>query len=356
MAKVAAQLTICQRTPAWVIPRHDSNISKLQQAVFTYVPPVRNRARAEAMDFRESFHSAVTQSDSAYADLMRNMNHNLLRSQLPDRPDLWEKLSPKYHPGCKRTVISDDYYAALSQKNVKLETSKIERFTADGIKFEGEDSSAKFDLIVLATGFDTFSFLSPIKITGRNGKSLEQIWDQAAYAYRGVTVPDLPNFGMLYGPNTNLSHNSLILVIEAQTKYISVLIDRVLQARRSGKSLALCPLEEKTLSYWHELQLALQKTSFADPNCNSWWKRDDGIITNNWAGTAIDYQKNLSSVDWADYYAFGSSGEDIDELGRDGKVTKIHRVVEETKLSRTMLSVLSVALAGLVMQSILWRI
>ncbi len=306
------------------------------------------------MDFRESFHSAVTNSDSIYADMMRTMNHNLLRQQLPDRPDLWEKLSPQYHPGCKRTVISDDYYPALVQKNVKLETSRIERITSDGIQFAGHDSAEEFDLIVLATGFDTISFLSPIKITGRNGKPIEEIWDQAPYAYKGVTVPDLPNFGVLYGPNTNLSHNSLILVIEAQTKYISVLIDKVLQARRKGQSLALCPLEEKTLGYWHDLQLALQKTSFSDPNCNSWWKRADGIITNNWVGTAIDYQNNLSVVEWSDYYVFGSSGGDIDVLGRNDKVTKIRRVVEETWLSRTALGAIVVAFA-LSVQALAWR-
>ena len=308
------------------------------------------------MDVRESFHSAVTQSDSAYADLMRSMNHTLLREQLPDRPDLWEKLSPKYHPGCKRTVISDDYYPALLRKNVKLETDRIERFSADGIKFMGHDSADKFDLIVLATGFDTFSFLSPLKITGRNGKSLEEIWSKATYAYKGVTVPDLPNFGMLYGPNTNLSHNSLILVIEAQTKYMSVLIDRVLQSRRKGQSLALCPSEEKTMNYWHDLQLALQKTSFADPNCNSWWKREDGIVTNNWAGTAVDYQKTLSTVNWSDYHAFGSAALEVDLLGSGGKVTKIRRVTEETKLSRTALSVFTVGVVGLLVQSMLWRL
>ncbi|EXJ75499.1 uncharacterized protein A1O5_00005 [Cladophialophora psammophila CBS 110553] len=355
VAKLASQLTICQRTPAWVIPRHDKKISDWMQMLFAYFPPARWRVRAEAMDFRESFHSAVTQSDSAYANLMRSMNYNLLREQLPNRPDLWEKLSPNYHPGCKRTVISDDYYPTLLRKNVKLETHKIVRFTTDGIRFEGHDSAEKFDLIVLATGFDTFSFLSPIKITGRNGRPLEEIWAKAAYAYKGVTAPDLPNFGMLYGPNTNLSHNSLILVIEAQTKYISELVNKILQARRKGEELALCPSEEKTLRYWHDLQMALQKTSFADPNCNSWWKRADGIITNNWAGTAIDYQKNLATVKWADYHAFGLAGIEVDTFATGGEVTKIRRVVEETRLSRTVLGVFVVGVVGLIVQGIAWR-
>lgn len=321
--------------------------------MYRYLPPVRWRGRAEAMDFRESFHSAVTQATSPYAELMRNMNYQLLREQLPDRPDLWEKLSPNYSPGCKRTVISDDYYPTLARKNVKLETDEIERFTAGGIQFAGHDSPDKFDLIVLATGFDTLSFLSPIKITGRNGRPLEEIWSQAAHAYKGVTVPDLPNFGMLYGPNTNLSHNSLILVIEAQTRYISVLIDNVLQARRRGQSLALCPSVERTLSYCHDVQLALQKTSFSDPNCTSWWRREDGIITNNWAGTAIDYQKNLATFDWADYNAYGSAGHEIDTIRRYGRATKIGRVVEETRLSRPALGILALGMAGLLVHGIL---
>lgn len=302
------------------------------------------------MDLRESFHSAVTKSDSDYANLMRSMNYNLLRDQLPDRPDLWEKLSPNYSPGCKRTVISDDYYPIFKRKNVKLESDRIERLTSDGIKFIGHDSSDQFDLIVLATGFDTFSFLSPIQITGRNGRPLGDIWSNAAHAYKGVTVPDLPNFGILYGPNTNLSHNSLILVIEAQAKYVSVLIDKVLQARRRGQTLALCPSEEKTMKYCRELQAALQKTSFSDPNCNSWWKRTDGMITNNWAGTAIDYQRNLSAVEWADYDAFGSASYQI----LTGKVTKICRVVEETRWSRTALGVFALGSLGLLIQGIMW--
>ncbi|KAJ9635576.1 hypothetical protein H2204_005750 [Knufia peltigerae] len=353
VAKVAAQVTICQRTPAWVIPRHDSKISSSTRLLYTYFPPARWRGRAEAMDLRETFHAAVTDADSSNADHMRHLNYNLIREQLADRPDLWDKVTPKYHPGCKRTVISDDYYLTLTRPNVHLETGPIECFTSSGIKFVNHDTANEFDLIVLATGFDTFGFLSPIKITGRNNRPLEDVWSKASHAYKGVTVPDLPNFGLLYGPNTNLSHNSLILVIEAQTRYLSVLIDKVLQARRRGETLALCPSEERTVSYCHELQLALQQTSFADPACTSWWRREDGIITNNWSGTAVDYQKNLSSIDWADYDAYGSAGYDIEVLKSTNKVTKIGRVVEETRLSRTALGVVLLGAVGLMVQGVL---
>ncbi len=347
VAKVASQVTVCQRTPAWVIPRHDSHIPEWKKLLYTCLPPARWRERAEAMDLRESFHSAVTKADSPYADHMRALNHALMRAQLPNRPDLWEKLSPNYSPGCKRTVISDDYYPALARKNVRLETGRIERFTSQGIKFAERDSEDHFDLVVLATGFDSLSFLSPMRISGRNGRPLQEVWASAPHAYKGVTVPDIPNFAMLYGPNTNLSHNSLILVIEAQTKYISALIEKVIQARRRGQCLALVPSEAQTMSYCHDLQLALQKTSFADPNCTSWWRREDGTITNNWAGTAVEYQENLAKIDWADYLAFGSASEEIDRMAKNRQVTKISRVVEETRLSRTALSIFTVSI-GLV--------
>jgi hypothetical protein len=276
------------------------------------------------------------------------LNAMLLKTQLPDRLDLQEKLTPDYSPGCKRTVISDDYYPALARRNVRLETGGIQKFTTDGIKFEGRESADEYDLIVLATGFDTFSFLSPVKITGRNGRSLQDIWAHAPHAYKGVCVPDLPNFGMLYGPNTNLSHNSLILVIEAQARYLSAVIDKVLQARRRNQSLALYPREEATMSYWRRLQAALQKTSFSDPNCNSWWKRDDGVITNNWSGTAVDYQEILATVEWADYHAVGSAS-----LGLDmSQATKIGRIKEETSLSRTTLSVIVIGTVGLLLHGL----
>jgi len=154
VAKIAKHLTVVQRSPAWVIPRHDQEIPAWKRTMLKWVPPIRWRYRAEAMDLRESFFLAVTQADSPYAQHMREMNHKLMRDQLPNQPEMWEKLTPKYSPGCKRSVISDDYYPALGRDNVHLETSKIERITPKGIKFEGKPEE-EFDLIITCTGFET---------------------------------------------------------------------------------------------------------------------------------------------------------------------------------------------------------
>lgn len=155
------------------------------------------------MDYREDFHDAIFDNDSEYANRLRGWGNALRKAQLADHPELWDKLTPNYAPGCKRVIISDDYYPALTRDNVSLETRPITRITERGIEVEGDDEQ-EYDLIILATGFKTVEFMYPIKVYGANGRSLEDIWKDGARAYRGVTVEDLPNFGMFYGPNTNL--------------------------------------------------------------------------------------------------------------------------------------------------------
>lgn len=155
------------------------------------------------MDFRESFHSAIFDGNSDFAQQIRTWCTEMMQAQLAHKPELWNTLTPNYSPGCKRVIISDDYYPALGRDNVELETGPITRITEKGIEIEGKGEQ-EYDLIVLATGFQTVDFMYPIQIYGANGRSLGDIWKNGAMAYLGMTVEDLPNFGMFYGPNTNL--------------------------------------------------------------------------------------------------------------------------------------------------------
>lgn len=203
IAPTASHLTVFQRTPNWVIPRGDAPVSALQQALLTYFPPLRWRKRALQMDFRESFHDAIFDNNSDFAQLVRDATTATLKSQLPNNPELWDALTPNYAPGCKRVILTDDYYPALARENVDLETRHINRITENGIKVDG-GGEQEYDLIVLATGFKTVDFMAPIQIYGANGRPLGDIWKNGPRAYYGVTVEALPNFGMFYGPNTNL--------------------------------------------------------------------------------------------------------------------------------------------------------
>jgi cation diffusion facilitator CzcD-associated flavoprotein CzcO len=154
----------------------------------------------QLMDFRESFYDAVIDGDHPFADELRRQSKEQMESQLPDRPDLWEKLTPKYNPGCKRVIISDDYYPTLALPHVSLETRPIHRIGSNSVSVIGEDGQpdvveADYDLLVCATGFKTTEFLHPIELTGRNGRKLSEVWHKGAQAYNGTCVEDMPNFG-----------------------------------------------------------------------------------------------------------------------------------------------------------------
>jgi cation diffusion facilitator CzcD-associated flavoprotein CzcO len=330
IAKVASQLTVHQRTPNWITPRGDVPVSSLKRAIFKYVPPVRWRHRAEIMDFQESFHPAITDAESPFAHMLKDMSKAMMKAQLPDKPDLWDKLTPDYPPGCKRVIASDDYFPVFNQEIVSLETRPISKITEKGIEVDGEET--EYDLIVLATGFRTVEFMHPIKIIGAGGRPLSEIWAKGARGLYGITVESLPNFGMLYGPNTNLGHNSIMLMIEAESRYICALVAEVLRARQAGNDLVVTPKKERLEEFNDEMQKKLNSSSFAHPNCQSWYKNETGVITNNWSGTVVEYQKLLERVKWTDYELSGDGAEAVPETS-----LKIPRVVEETCISHTML-------------------
>lgn len=207
IARVCKDLTVFQRTPNWVIPRDDKPISSSRQAMYEYLPFIRRRYRAALMDIRESYFEIVFDVESAAHDFLMTVSRDHMSSQLPGDKyaELREKLQPHYAVGCKRVIITDDYFPTFKRPNVVLETTPITEITSNGVAVEGGEEY-EIDLLVLATGFKTTQFMYPIKIYGSNGKSIEDLWASGASAYLGMTVPSLPNFSMLYGnrePSTN---------------------------------------------------------------------------------------------------------------------------------------------------------
>ena len=154
----------------------------------------------------------------------------------------------------------------------------------------------------------------------------------------------MPNFGMLYGPNTNLGHNSIILMIEAQSRYINGLITPILSARKNGHALSLTPLKAPLNAYNAQIQKELANSTFNDPNCQSWYKNEKGIITNNWSRTVVEYQKMVEDVKFEEYEVEGEGRESVQRR-------KVHvgRVKEETAVSdRTMMVMGAVGTAAVV--------
>ncbi|KAI5361854.1 Putative flavin monooxygenase, FAD/NAD(P)-binding domain superfamily [Septoria linicola] len=350
IAKVAKQVTLFQRTPNWVVPRLDAPVSDLWRTIYKYVPGVMSRKRAAQMDFREEQHGFIAQTNDELAKMYTDAHEMMMKQTLVDRPDLWDKLTPQYGLGCKRIIISDDYFPAIARDNVSLETRSIDSIQGSQVKVKESNGEVVdsleggYDLLVCATGFKTTQFMHPIELTGLNDRNLSEIWRDGAKALYGMTVEDIPNFGMLYGPNTNLGHNSIILMIEAQSRYINGLIKPVLDARKDGHAISIKPKKSVLEDYNQIIQKELQNSAFNDPNCNSWYKNDAGLITNNWSRTVVQYQEMVENVEFErDFDIVGS--------GREKAKKKLHvgRVKEESYVSdRTLMLMGAVSSAALV--------
>jgi cation diffusion facilitator CzcD-associated flavoprotein CzcO len=217
-----------------------------------------------------------------------------LRRQVRD-PALRARLVPTYPIGAKRVLFNDDYYPALARPNVRLVTDGIKRIEPAGIRSrEGELHEA--DVIVFATGFRSTEFLAPIDVTGRDGRRLQDEWRDGARAYLGVAVSGFPNFFMLYGPNTNLGHNSILVMIEAQVGYVLDAMGKM-RARGVRRLDVRRPVMD---AYNRRLQQDLAKSVWSTIDA-SWYKTADGTITNNWPHSTIRYRRLLREARLEDF-------------------------------------------------------
>ncbi|RCG30610.1 NAD(P)/FAD-dependent oxidoreductase [Sphaerisporangium album] len=294
VAAVVAHLDVYQRTPSWVIPKPDGEYGPRERLAFRRLPLLRSANRQRVYRFIEGVvYPALVDGWSRPLMIKRAEEH--LRRQVRD-PGLRAKLTPAYPIGCKRIVLDNDFYPALTRDNVELVTDPIVRVTPEGIETRGGTLRAA-DTIVFATGFHSTDFLAPIEIVGRGGRDLREVWKDGAEAYLGVAVPAFPNLFLLYGPNTNLGHNSIILMIESQVRYIMGCLP-LLAARG--------PMEVRrpAMDAWRRaLDQALARTVWRE-DCDSWYKNAAGRVTNNWPGPASMYRR-ITRAPRPDSYTFG---------------------------------------------------
>ncbi|ESZ99282.1 hypothetical protein SBOR_0323 [Sclerotinia borealis F-4128] len=302
IAKVASHLTVFQRTPNWVLPKNNQDISLTQRLIYRFFPQVRQRYRERLMISQDQVHEMIVSEE--VRNIVRNISLDMMKHQIPDNEKLRDRLTPNYPYGCKRVLLSDAFFPTMNRPNVTLETRPVDCITSSGILIDGEEFD--FDIIILATGFRTTEFMHDINIVGIDGRHIRDIWRQGGRAYLGMTVEFLPNFAMLYGPNSNLSHSSVILMIEAQARYISAMIEAVQWAVAKAGKLVLTVKLERIEAFNEELQLQLRETVFAHPGCHSWYKTKDNIVTNNWPGRAAEYQQLLTTMNWNDYEVSGT--------------------------------------------------
>mgnify|MGYP000591117362 CR=1 FL=1 len=293
LAKQAEHLTVFQRSAAYVIPKDDRPYIMLEKRLFKRLPKTQELSRQQIYLKLESnvlgFSWLKPLMKKAELQFKKQLNKSIKDKALRD------KLSPDYPIGCKRILLSNDYFPSFARSNVSLITENIEEVTTDSIVLK-DGSSHQVDTIVYGTGFRATEFLSPLKILGENGADLNQSWKNGAEAYLGINVSGFPNFHMLYGPNTNLGHNSIVYMLESQINYILQTLE--LMDKKRIKSLNV--KEHIQDNFNRRLQEKLKKTVW-DQNCDSWYKTESGKNTNNWPGFTFIYRLLTSRVDISQY-------------------------------------------------------
>ena len=300
IAPKVGHLSIFQRSANWMLPRGDRAYSAREKWCFTHVPLLARLYRWRLW-LQLELRFPLFRGNRFLAWAVRRLAERNLRDLVPD-PRLRETLLPDYPIGGKRILISDDYYQTFARENVELVTSGIDHLTENAIVTRDGVAHA-VDVVILATGFQSTAFLAPMTIEGPNGLSLADEWADGARAYRGMTIPGFPNFFMMYGPNTNLGHNSIIFMIESQTRYILGAI-RTLVTR----DLAYLDLEPEAMRAYNErVQAELAKSVWAATG-KSWYKTEAGRITNNWSGGTVRYWWTTRRFDREHYRAQAREG------------------------------------------------
>lgn len=288
IAPKAAHLSVFQRSAHWIMPRNQIVFSQEEIQGFRDNPATFEKSRRYLHTFREDGFSRTQLGTAEQAEGQRIALEHLQR-QVPDA-NLRTKLTPTYEFGCKRILRSDDYFPALMRSNVGLETRSITRFFEEGIVVSDGEKLA-FDVVIFGTGFLSQAFQGDLEVTGIGGKTLSDLWSEGPQAYLGLTVPAFPNLFMIYGPNTNLNHNSIITMLEIQQRYVLEAVEAI--ERNSG---AAAVRQDVFDTFNGTLQEEMASSAFS-ADCSSWYKNAAGKVINNWSGTVDAYERKVA---WRD--------------------------------------------------------
>ncbi|MEP5765833.1 MAG: NAD(P)/FAD-dependent oxidoreductase [Halieaceae bacterium] len=294
VAEQAEHVYVYQRSANYIVPRNDRSYPESEQQRYRDHPWLLKLSRLRWYLRQELLMFGAMLPGSLRHRLV-SMGAKRYREEQISDPGLRAKLTPDYPLGCKRVLVSDDYYQALAKGGIDIITSPIQSIGESGVNTEdGEDRPV--DVIIYGTGFRATEFLAPLQIQGRDGQLLNDSWRDGAWALRGVAVPAFPNLFMLYGPNTNLGHNSIIFMVESQVKYIVRCIDKML-----AHDIRLLEANAEVAADFNEtLQRDLADTVWGG-ECGSWYKNDQGKIINNWPHSSLRFRWSMRSPDFTEY-------------------------------------------------------
>ena len=293
LVETAGSVKVFQRTPGWVLPRFNGRTPDWLRRVYAAAPVTEKAVRSAWFWGHESVALGVVW-DSPFTRVVEAISRANLRRQVKDSW-LRRQLTPDFAAGCKRLLMTSDYYPALQAENCKLVTWPIARLSPRGIRTV-EGIEHQFDAIVFATGFEVCKAGTPFSIIGVDGRDLASEWSRGAYAYRSVAVSGYPNLFFTFGPNSGPGHSSALVYMEAQIDYIVEAIGALL--RFGWKALDVRP--DAQARFNDDIQRRLRATTW-NSGCQSWYLTEDGFNATMFPGFATQYVGQLKSVDLRDY-------------------------------------------------------
>ncbi|WP_431279290.1 flavin-containing monooxygenase [Leifsonia poae] len=285
------RLTVYQRTPPWIIARHDRPTSRIRRRVFATLPILQRARRAVVFTLNDARWFGFTRP--RIGAIVERVASRHLAKQVSD-PALRARLHPEYRIGCKRVLVSDDFYPAIQRPNVELVTDAIERIEADAIVTR-DGVRRPVDVIVCATGFTATRPRIAERIVGDGGRVLADVWSGGMFALRGSTVPGFPNLYILTGPNTALAHNSVVFMIEAQIHYA---ID-ALEQTGFGAVVDARPAAATRYNRW--LDRSLARGVWSRGGCTSFYLDASGRNTALWPLRAASFRRTTHRFDPNEY-------------------------------------------------------
>lgn len=295
LVRRAEFVKVFQRTPCWVLPRLDVPTPPALQALFAKVPATQHLARQALFWGHEASATALVW-DTPLTSLVARLGRAHLRSQVKD-PWLRRQLTPDFRPGCKRMLVSSDYYPALQRDNCKLIDWPIATLSPAGIR-TSDGIEHHLDCIVFATGYDVHLTGPPFGVTGLGGRSLATEWAGGAQAYKSISAHGFPNLFVMTGPNSGPGHNSLLVYIEGQLDYAVRGITAILE----GDLRYLDVRADVQRRHNQTLQRRLAKTTWMS-GCRSWYLTEDGFNASMYPGFATQYLRQMKNFRYEDYHA-----------------------------------------------------
>ena len=285
IAKQAEQIHLFQRTANWVMPKLDEPFSAEQLECFRNDP---NASLALRSEIYQQVDGGMTFSDP---DALAKIEAaGLAAIDVVRDPELRRKLRPDHPFGCKRPLISNDYYAAFNRENLELVTDPIARITPDAV-VAADGRERRVDTLILATGFSTTRYLSAIDVTGRGGLRIDDAWSDGARAYLGVTTAGFPNLFMLYGPNTN--NGSILAMIESQVEYALRQIERIADEHLAWLDVRREPMER----YNDEVQRAIAGVKVWQAGCTGYYRTPSGRVVTQWPYSMTEFRDRTQKPD-----------------------------------------------------------